>query len=534
MITTAFPNNTTKKQNKAISYFRTRISDMRLLLVVYCMLSAAAMLLLAIILSYYTRLDKESYQFMTFEVTPFLIITGFSAFGMLLLTYAIAISSFSHLHNKNICDMHISLPLNHASRFWVNFTTGLSMVIIPYTVFALISLFVIRFFSDFAWLNQELEHFGGVSGLLNEYGIPIFLTGLLVFTAMYALTIFCCTICGRIFMAVFYPLLLSGGIPLTIAMINAISVHGVRGLEMSISAYPLIISTPLGFLYGSLDGLTQYGNLIITNPIYTVPVIMITAGLIAAAYFLSKNVKAENIGNDLLFKKIYNIQQFGICFSITALFIYAYLNSSDTAGVITWMFIISGTVFLVSDIIHHRGFKGMKKAVIKYAAAMMASILLCAGIYATNSFGTDKYIPSASDIATIQVYYYGNHYYEDFVTREYYDEEYGEYYKFDEPTIEYRLIISEDVFRDRHTWFNFTENNYSEKEWDDIITATRTLHQTIIDTPGDDWFFIHLDYQLKNGKTIRRAYQSCDTEKLIEMGVLEYELIEHNRNEYYW
>jgi hypothetical protein len=493
---------------------------MKHLAIINTVLGSFAFILFAAITAYYSNLDMESAQFRFFDITPFILISALCGAGMLLITYAVALNAFSHLHNKNICDMHLSLPLNHTSRFSMSFAAGLTAIAVPYAFTATIAVLVLRIFGNTELMNEQFNHIGinGFFGAVTQYLLPFILTGMLVFMFIYTLTVFCCTICGKTFMTAFYPFLISGLIPLTIIAMSVISIHNTRGMSGagdSFMEYPMIITSPMGYLIGNINYFfSNNGDLMIETAIYTVPVILIIIGLIAASFFISRRVKAENIGRDLLFRLVYSIQQFWICFCITSLFVALLLDSNDMGAIVVWMFIITGLVFFVGDIIHHRGTKGLKKAAVKYAATMMATFLICTAVGASNGFGRGNYVPPADEIVNISLYYSIHAFYDG-------------YY------IPHKVFsFTPSHFTDGGSYYSKYQNKLSEDTWNEIVTQAREIHQATINAAGDNSFYLWIEYGLKNGTKVTRVYHNADLDTLIRKGVLKY--VEIERHDHYY
>jgi hypothetical protein len=508
-----------KQRSKALSYYLVRVNDMKLLAVINTVFGCFGFILFAAIVSWYSHLDMESMQAQFFDITPFLFISGFSGAGMLLMTYVIGVNAFSHLHNKNISDMHLSLPLNHTNRFLMNFSAGLTVIAVPYAVTATIAVLVVRIFGNMELINDLL--IGGFSGVFVNYVIPGIFTGVLIFTFFYVLTVFCCTICGKGFIVSFYPFLISAVIPLTIFSLSMLSTMNTHGMKYGMhSDYAMIISSPLGLLVGNFEYLSRNSDLMIKFPIYTIPPIIFTLGLAVASFFISRRVKAENIGRDLLFKIVYNIQQFGVCFCITSLFMAIIVDSHDPGAIIFWMLTITAITFFVGDIIHNRGIKGLKRAVVKYIAVMMASFLIGSVVYASNGLWRASYIPAANDIKSVSVSssIYGP---DSFIRGT--------------PVIRYYLnperfeIFSESNPNGWHTRIHHIDNFANKESWQNVVNQAREIHRAVLNSPGDTWYSIWIEYELKNGMTITRNYQPVDIQKLIREGVLMYE---ETRNEY--
>jgi len=477
------------------------MNDMRLLLVINCILCTVSYPILAIAISYYTHLSPDSHQYYTFNIEVYFMTTLVALGGAFMLSYITAINSFNYLHNKNISDMHLSLPISHKTRFWVNYCTGLLISILPYVIMSLVAIIVLYASANTEILELEFEYMGGLSGFMTKYAIPCILTGLLSLIMMYSLTILCTTLCGKLAIVTMYPILISAAIPMLIQVLSAISLENARGVFNGIEAYLMTITTPVVFLINTMYSLVDMGSAPITKPIYIIPLIIITTGMITASFYLSKNVKAENIGRDFLYKLAYHIQQSIICLCITSFFFYAAMFARAMYGYIIWSIILTAVVFLVGNIIYKRGFKGLKKAFIAYAITVTASLLLCTGLNLSNGFGAEKYVPSADSITGISIMGYR------------YNDDNGGYYE-----------LSKNEITQAYPYYTFVrKEEYTDaQEWKETVEFARNVHIAFIDSPGNQNFWVNIEYELKNGLKVGRYYNECDVDKLLEMGVLVY------------
>jgi len=275
--------------------------------------------------------------------------------------------------------------------------------------------------------------------------------------------------------------------------------------------FPYVISSPLGFLFGSL-GLLTNEIIAVTKPIYIIPTLIVTAAMVTGAFYLSKNIKAENIGRDFLYKWFYDVQQALCCLCIVSLFGISYLTFANLLIAFLTVF-VTFIVYFIGHVIAHRGRLGkeLKSGVIKYAVMLLSSVLLCSILVASKGFGAEKYIPPSFDIKGVRVQTYGLSSSLDFVT---------EVYGFNKDVVD--------------NW-NFTRSSdYDRDEWGRITDETRRIHRLLINTPNnstlDEGFFdfgyyddytITIEYELKNGLVVTRNYRYSREDKglLIEAGV---------------
>ncbi|MCL1902848.1 MAG: hypothetical protein FWF94_00330 [Oscillospiraceae bacterium] len=510
---------TNNKVNKAFSYLRFRITEMKVLIVINCIVAAAGFPLFAAIFAKYTHMDFGSPQSQYFNFTLLFFLIPLVGAATMFMTYACGVTAFSHLHNKSISDMHLSLPLTHRQRFWANFAAGLSSSLVPFIVSFFIGILIFQIFGNKSFGSNITEGYemtgiqrlvgeymtNIIDGIINDYVIPIVFIGITGIVMTYSLTVFCNTLCGKFFTAAFFPFLISGLVPLLTLTTSTLAVSQTRGVS-DIGSFPYAISTPIGYVLSSASLLT--GNKIKTvyMPVYIIPVLLIIAIMIISSYFLSKNVKAENIGRDFLYKSIYNVQQGLVCLSVVSFFGLFYSNVGEryTNWLIILAAIFSFVIFAVGHIVHYKGFKKLKSGAIKYAVMLCSSLAVCVILIMGKGFGGAEYIPPANSISAVKILEFGN----------------------TDVTVNSDML---PLTNDDYAKFARTD------KYKGLSIEIRRVHKMFLDNPdtlnsnpdvfrffGSSYYFVDIDYQLKNGLIIKRRYlyENEDVDMLIDAGVL--------------
>ena len=365
----------TKIDNKAMAYFRFRLSEMKVFFIISCVVTAAGFPLIAVMLARLTRFEFSDINANFLDFAAFILIVPLAVAGLIFMSYALAVSAFGHLHNRNISDMHFSLPVTHRQRFWSNFTAGLLCVIIPYVASFFAGVLIWNVFANPAGMQNILGEAltREISANISQYAFPLVLTGFVAIIMTYSFTVFCNTVCGNGFMAVFSPLLVSGVIPLLTLTLSVLAASNNGG---EISGYPFVISTPLGFVIGSDFLIRQEQLFTVLTPAYIIPVSVIIGGLITSAFYLSKNVKAENVGRDFLYKSTYNVTQGLVCLCIVSLFGIFHV-SANLIWLMIFAAIFSFVVYFIGHIVHYKGFHQLKSGALKYIAMLVGSAMVC-------------------------------------------------------------------------------------------------------------------------------------------------------------
>lgn len=527
--------------NKALAYFRFRLGEMKVMIALNCLLSLAGFPLIGAVMAYYTGLEPVNMgpqPFNSFNLGYLYTIVPLAVISILLLAFSIGVSSFSHLHNKNICDMHLSLPMTHRQRFWSNFTAGLTAAVVPFALSYPLGLAIFKIFgkesSIMKILNQYfLDPIGGIDQVIADYVFPIALIVFVTIVMVYTMTVFCSTLCGNGFTATFLPMLLSAVIPLLVLTLSTTALRNVRGID-SLGNYAYTISSPIGFAAGSLYMFQSHDIFTVNMPVYIIPVMLIIAGLIAGSFFLSKNVKAENIGRDFLYKSTYNVQQALVCLCIISLFgIFSGNTGGISAAVIPWAVTISLVVYTIGHIVHYKGFRKIRKGLVKYAALLTLSVLICVGLAAGKGFGAENYIPNADNIQGVKI------------------ETWGWSEKLDG-----QITVNSALFTPDNSW-NFIRRDdcESDGEWQAYIEEARRIHRLLLDNGGEvtnarqiDYrygnFNVTVEYELKNGLVVTRRYNFTENEMnaMIDNGYFVYytpnlrepEAIDYGYSEHIW
>ncbi|MCL2754797.1 MAG: hypothetical protein FWD35_03635 [Oscillospiraceae bacterium] len=514
------------KQNKAMSYFWFRLREMRVILILNILIGVMSYPLLAIMVSRYSHYTPDSTMLML-DVGMIIFVTPFIAFATLLMAYIGALMSFGFMHNANIRDMHLALPLTHRQRFWASFLSGASVTFVPYIGASLLGLGIFRIFFNEKLLEDMLnpqDIMGILDGtaaaltvgaLISDYILPVMFMGFMVMLFIFALTTLCNMVCGKFLTAGFFPFLYSAAVPLLIATLSTLALYNAWGMT-AVGGYPYFISSPLGMLFASITLIEEHVVFAITQPVYLVPVLAVIGAMIAGAFFLSKNVKAENIGKHFLFKNIYNVYQAFVCLSIISLgsLLFTLLSDGVPQGFVSFFPVfpvfVSLVAYFIGHVIHHKGLGKLKSGAIKYAVTVSASIALCVILVAGQGFGVPNRVPAARDVQSVRITNTNSRGGANLVL---------------EPGSAFESVQFRRQF--------LHEGSYTSEGWAEIINEARGIHRSFIDNPCPESgtvndniysrpYSISIEYVLKNGLTVTRnySYSSKGVEMLIERGIL--------------
>jgi hypothetical protein len=417
--------------------------------------------------------------------------------------------------------MHLALPITHRGRFWASFGSGFTVVGLPYVASFTIGLLIFRIFTHVENF-EELINIGlymaenvatrgnaevvpvTIDGFIGTYVFPVAFTGFMVLLFVYVLTTFCNTICGKLLTAGFLPFLLSVLIPLLILSLSTLALHYAHGVS-GIGNYPYVISSPLGMLFGTVGMAGEYIVFPMSQPIYVIPSILIIGGLLTASFYLSKNVRAENIGRDFLYKGVYNVQQALICLCVIALFGMLFVHFSNVI-VAFLAFFLTFVIYFISHVLHHKGLNKIKSGAVRYALTVMLSVMLCIILVGGRGFGASNRVPAVWDVQAVRIVQWGS------------------------PT-----LVS-DTFPTQMQWSFLRQENFTRDEWQGIVTEAQRIHREFIDTrmprlsneqlwSSGEMYSINIDYVLSSGIIISREYRynASGIDTLVESGILTRE-----------
>jgi hypothetical protein len=495
---------------KFIAYLRFRFGQMKVLFIVNCLLGIVFYPLLAVTFARMSHIDDSPAAMMGLGVDLGLVMlmTPLVIPAIFIMTYICGLVAFNYIHNRNISDMHLSLPLTHCQRYWANFIAGLSICVIPYLVSLFAGLLIFASGANTKWIQEEFEL--SMGKIIAEYLIPVGMIGLVTMLFIFALTMLCNSLCGKTLTAGFFPFLISAIIPLLILSLSSLAIYHAWGID-HVGALPYIISTPLGFLFGSTIIVPVHQIVTVTKPVYILPTIVVIAGMITASYYLIKHAKAENIGRDFLYKFIYNIQQSLVCLCIVSLFGLAYLSFTNALIAFLTIF-VSFVAYFIGHVVHHKGLGQMKNGVIKYTVIVLSSILLCVILMVSRGFGAESYIPPSFDIQGVKIQYWSG-------------------------TYDVDVQSAKNPFPDWN-FVRYSDGEHTREEWRQLTDEVRRIHKGFIDNPAarrraDEefgWFggtygstlTVTVEYELGSGIIVARnyTYSSDDMDTLIKAGVI--------------
>ncbi|MCL1823165.1 MAG: ABC transporter permease [Oscillospiraceae bacterium] len=457
------------------------------------------------LLAFAASVQKNAYNANNYSSSTqiFLVISVFlaaiAAGVICLLVYTGGINCYEYYSRRESVDKIWTLPVTDKQRFWGDFISGIVPLAAVYIVSALLGLSIVSigFYKD---LKEEPYMFGIL--------VSAAFIGLIFLLSLYIFSVFCAALCGRAFEAAVYPAIICGIIPAIISLLGYMVFSGVWQIEVYEQLVTVLrCSSPFGFGIGGADELNQAmwsgelsNHLIFTKPAIIIPFIIINAGFLTAAYYLGKKRRAESTGKAFVFKYASTILNTLVIFCITAAFCWIMAETNEfNSGAVFGLVTCTALAYLILDVSAKRGFKSMGKALGKYAAMLMGSVVISSILLNVNGFGIGEYIPPADKIKSVQMNHLGR-----YDTNSFYGWHAGD----------------NTVFTDAETIELFREINKGSNE---RFKGSRGGF-IYVDAYSDEFLDGSVfTYTLENGKTVKRnvRYGTEEVKKLLPLLVSE-------------
>ncbi len=403
-----------------------------------------------------------------YYVVAALMFFAFAAiWGQYVLCITGGIRCFQHLTRRNKTDTLMCLPLTHSDRFWGDLLTGYlttAAPIIPCGILGVIAAVIAR---ETGTLPENLV----------EFAVTFNATLFFVMTFAYLLSVLAASLCGNRAGGIVTAVLLaviSVGIPAAWGeyFINNIIGYPMFG-ELSFQPHELIPSFALISEFSEYTSIFsfrislhdfQMSDHSAANPLNIVFYVLLSLGLIALSFLISKNRKCENTGEVFAAKHAATVITILAAFTMTGALSY-WLNQAKIIAAIISSVVVSAIIFLAAELILHRGLKKLGRRVIVYAVSTAVSVGFSVLISVTYALGVSFILPSADKIKSAE-----------YIRGEYNSEttQYDVYYKFDKKTdIEkfrknHALLLNENIDI-------LGSNLYQDNNNSDLTTVRYTL-----------------------------------------------------------
>lgn len=415
---------------------------------------------------------------------------------MFVMSYIIPAKSMRWLYKKSVVDMDYSLPVSDDTRFFGDLLAGLAGSLVPHLAAVAIGLIIFKTINiSEIWGSAAREGLEMFDQILPQ----LMFTGVFSCVMFTAISLFVMSVCGRSAEARIYPFVINAVIPVLHYVCIAIVVSNMFGYTSRTdnTLFNSAASTsPIGMLIETLRysvgvSTAEEFRAPISRPGLIIPAVIITIACFVGAYFLIKIRRAERVGSPYVFKGVSYVIPALVTFAVVAPFAAVtlpmifdveensyYSYTPHPEGYLFTMVILTFVLYVIMELISGRGFKKFYITIGKYALTMVASWLICMGLYFSNGMGMANIIPQAESVAATEVQMW------------YYDEEYNDNFYVDLMETENIRIVT-DIHRE-------------------------ILEKGRIDTRPDNYpqmireASIDVRYTLKDGTTVYRRYDIND------------------------
>lgn len=427
-----------------------------------------------------TLIENSSFYYN--ETYGYYIMISVMALCLLLIVVLVsAFNTFRYMYDKPMVDVVMSLPVTANQRFFSDYLAGFSTFAIPFVVSA-IPAFIVNAIG-FSICSQWSEIQGDETTALII--LKLYITGLLTMFMLYSSAILILSICGSIFESILYTVVFNVIIPVIISAVYSMAETCIYGLSAANDMLSTLSKTTFigGLVYITMLFDTFYSDLkyysydeYVGLSEWVIAFILISVIITAAAYFLYKNRKAEDVSKPFAFGWAYYIIMIMVCFCMMCGMFISMENDGYSIA-IPWI-IMTFIMFIILDTIQNRGFKKFLIGLVKFAAITGGSCLLIFTYTATEGYGAAKYVPSANSVKSVEI-------------------------EFDNQIHSHRSNSVTALLEEESDILHILDihNNLIDYHYDEKRIYDKYNH------------YINIDYTLKSGRHIRRRYyELCDAD----------------------
>ncbi|MCM1164939.1 MAG: hypothetical protein NC299_04275 [Lachnospiraceae bacterium] len=355
-----------------------------------------------------------------YDIVELLITLG--AVGTLIMPVIGAAVSFVSCTRKKYTDMICGLPLSHKERFWGDFLSGYAAHVAPVIPAGIISI-IISFSLQgvIGRLDVKLLPDAETAFMCVPFAVGMALSAFTALTIMYIVSTAAVVCCGRRVHAVIFSVISQTAPALFVFGVSCGLAFAITGLDRSdvwvaeaVRAYP-----PLGLLWD----MTATNNVIngvdftlvssfseifwtkfaILNPLYMLYAALFAAGLLTAAYYLSKARRQERTGEALVHKGFFRVLSVaagaGVALSVLAVLAQFW----DLPLALLSAAFAAFAVMLLLEIVLGCSARGFAKMLLYW----VGTVACCVGVYflfdKTGAFGQRYINVSADKVESVSV-----------------------------------------------------------------------------------------------------------------------------------
>lgn len=389
------------------TYFKYRLGIMKINFVMCCILNVLGLPLYAVAAN--AGFGGVVSEFaMTARVFSMIIIAALPAVAMFN-----AIASFDYYHKKDLTDTIGALPLSHKQRFFADLLAGLAVNAAPIIPCGIFCAIVFGNMQGKLLQRYETARLGDFH--MVSVGLYIAATVLLIVIFTYLFTVLTSVCCGKVFHSVIFCVIAIVILPLLFGGLARCFANCILGIDSgeyfwkAAAFFPpagilhlLLIVTDAPFS-GDFDFVIEY-DLASFSFAQILVYLILAAGIIAGAYFLSKRRLAEHTGSVFAIKPMFWVLSGGLTAAITILALGVTYEMYDFK--VSYP-IISAAVGLLVCLVTILFYPQKKKMFLRSLAVGAGSVVVMLGAWVvidkTGAFGVRYYPKNADKIEYVKI-----------------------------------------------------------------------------------------------------------------------------------
>lgn len=381
-------------------YLRYRINQQRVNLIMCVILNILALPLLALALN-----KGLNNGFDDFYQTG-RILAVISAVVLIILAINGAVTSFEFYNKKNLTDTFGVLPITNTQRFFGDLIGGYIANVAPVIPCGLVGGIMFGSMQgkfDAILAENEIEPFMN----LRSVGLNLFVALFFIYTITYLIAVLVTSACGRTLHSTVFSIFTAIAIPLFVGgMVGCFAVCMLGVNTRKLMWDTIMLFSPIALMKDVFGAVILFENIDLENPsivfnafnpaniiVWTVLAVV----LIAAAYFVGKRRKTENVGSSVVVRFVYyvicGLTSGGVCAIILGLIFSDVSRHSPLGHIIP---ILSG---LVISVIMLLLWLPKKRYLLRGIIAGAGSVVAVYGLFTlfdkTGCFGA-RYFPENS------------------------------------------------------------------------------------------------------------------------------------------
>lgn len=385
-----------ESRNSFRKIVRAAVAETRVhkkLWIITLVLYGVALLLFAFDVEYYWTGKAYDNSGTAFEFQPSVAGVIFAAFGVMVGFFA-ALNVFNDMHNRQLCDISMALPLRAGERFFSRLLSLFFLQVAPLLVSTLLG-------NALAILVGFLRE-GSFPGMqsVTIFTFPLlFLAGSLF---IMAITVLCACCCGAMAESAYFSLIL-------MFIINFLPQSFFTHLYETCAGYQ-----QTGFLHYTSEGhdfLQNWGFLYLftTDAEKLIPHCLVGSLISLAVMLLSgliyRKRDARTVGTPIASRVFFEIMMFLGCVTVFSFFAF-----EDEA---LWGVLVAAVIYIIINVIVSRAKIGVK-SVLLWVGKYLATTAVCAAVFTaasvTGGFGAIALRPEARYLegASFSIYCYNS------------------------------------------------------------------------------------------------------------------------------